>query len=301
MKVLLTGGSGFIGKNLVSYLNSKQIPVDNLNREILNNNKKLNHFIKSNKSRTKQNYDVLIHLAAELDPYSKNIYQTNVNLTKKLLKLCVKNNINHFIFSSSHLVYGKTNYLPIDEEHPKKPLTHYGKSKLFAENICKSYSKDFGLEISILRISSVFGFGQNEKYIIPRMFNDALSKKIIINKYSNGFQLMDFIHVDDVSKCIVKLCQSKKSGIYNLSSGIGITAFDLAKTISQFVKGCKIYTENKKEEKNHFLYDVTKINHEVNFKAKTRADSKILKPWFEKSTKFKQSKISRNLNNQRKL
>lgn len=300
MKILLTGGTGFIGKNLVSFLNSKHISVDNLSREILRNDKKLDIFIKSKQSKMKQNYDVLIHLAAELDNSSNKLIPVNVSLTKKLLQLCVKNKINRFIFTSSHLVYGKTDYLPIDEEHSTKPKTNYGKSKFLAENICKSYSKDFGLQISILRISSIFGFGQNEKYIIPRMFKDSLFKKIILHKYTNGFQLMDLIHVDDVSKCILKFCKSEKTGIFNLSSGVGMTAFDLAMIISRFVKECEIVVENKNEEINHFLYDVTKIQREINFKVKNKPDSKTLKPWFEKIIELKKLSVSRNLNNKRK-
>jgi len=300
LRILLTGGTGFIGKNLISYLNSKHISVDNLSREILKNDKKLDDFIKLKQSKMKQNYDILIHLAAELDNSSKKLITTNVSLTKKLLKLCEKNKINKFIFASSHLVYGKTDYLPIDEEHSTKPKMNYEKSKLIAENLCKSFSKDSNLQISILRISSVYGFGQNEKYIIPRMFKDALSKEIIVHKYSNGFQLMDLIHVDDVSKGILKFCISNKTGIYNLSSGIGITAFDMAKIISKFVKECNISTENKKDETNHFLYDVTKIQQEINFKANIKPNSKILKSWFKKFFELEKLNDARNLNNKRK-
>lgn len=300
MKVLLTGGTGFIGKNLTSYLTSKQISVDNLNREILNNDKKLEIFLKDKQSKMKQNYDVLIHLAAELDDSSTQLILVNVSLTKKLLDLCVKNKINRFIFASSHLVYGKTNYLPIDEDHTQKPRTNYGKSKLLAENICRSFSKDFDLQVTILRISSVFGFSQNEKYIIPRMFKDALSKKIILHKYSNGYQLMDLIHVDDVSKAIFKACKSKRYGTYNLSSGMGITALDLAKVISKFVDDCKLSIEYKTSHTNHFFYDTSKIKKEIDFTTKSKPNPKVLKPWFEKFSKLNPPN-TRNLNNKRKL
>ena len=127
----------------MQFLKSKNFSVDNISREILENDKELNIFFKNNQSELNQNYDVLIHLAADLDNSSKQLISVNVSLTKKLLDLCVKNKINRFIFTSSHLVYGKTNYLPIDEEHPKRPKTNYGKSKLLAEKICKLYSKDF--------------------------------------------------------------------------------------------------------------------------------------------------------------
>lgn len=298
MKILLTGATGFIGKNLVSYLNSKNISVDNINRDVLKNDKKLDEFVKSKRMKTKKNYDVLIHLAAELDNSSKKLIPVNVTLTKKLLKLCVKNRIDRFIFASSHLVYGKTDYLPIDEDHPTKPKTNYGKSKLAAEEICKKYSKDFNLKISILRISSVYGYGQNEKYIIPRMLNDVCSKNIILYKYANGYQLMDLIHVDDVCNAILKSCKSKKTGTYNLSSGVGVTPLELAKTISALTRNCVISIKNKKSETNHFLYDVSKIQQEFGFKSKIKPNSKILKPWLQEIIRSKKN-ISRNLNNKR--
>jgi len=301
MKVLVTGGTGFIGQNLISYFKSKHISVDNLSREILQNNKKLKLFFEENQSEKNKTYDVCIHLAAELEDTSKQLISVNVSLTKKLLNLCLKNKINRFIFTSSHLVYGKTEYLPIDEDHVKKPKTKYGKSKLLAEEICKSFSENSDLQVTILRISSVFGPGQNEKYIIPRMFQNILSQNIVLHKYSNGYQLLDLIHVDDVSRAIFKACISKKYGVYNLSLGFGITPFDLAKVISKFVNHCKIIVKNKKNKTNHFLYDVSKIKNELNFSASSKPDLKTLEPWFKKNLKQNKSQYSRNLNNKRKL
>ncbi|MGY5151473.1 MAG: NAD-dependent epimerase/dehydratase family protein [Candidatus Nitrosopumilus sp. bin_6a] len=300
MKVLLTGGTGFIGRNLVSYLKSKKISVDNIDREFLKSDKQLNEYIKSKQSKMKQNYDALVHLAAELDDSSKKLISVNVNLTKRLLKMCLKNQINRFIFASSHLVYGKTEYLPIDENHPTKPKTNYGKSKLMAENFCRKFSNDNDIEVSILRISSVFGNGQNENYVIPRMLNNAFVKNIILHKFSNGFQLMDLVHVDDVSKAILGACRSNKTGIYNLSSGVGITPFELGKTISKLSTGCKISIIHKKQDTNHFLYDVSKIQHELGVKSKINPTQKILKPWYQKLKKSKKSSNSRNINNKRK-
>ena len=299
MKVLLTGGTGFIGKNLTINLKSKKISVDNIGRELLKNDRKLNEFITSKQFKMKQNYDVLIHLAADLDESSKKLISVNVNLTKRLLKICLKNKINRFIFASSHLVYGKTEYLPIDENHPTRPKTNYGKSKLIAEEICRKFSNENHLEVSILRISSVFGIGQNERYVIPRMLNDAITKNIVLHKFTNGFQLMDLVHVDDVSRAILGACRSKKTGIYNLSSGVGITPFELGTTISKFSADCKISIKDKKQETNHFLYDVSKIQHELGVKAKISPDQKILKSWYQKLVKSKKFSDSRNLNNKR--
>lgn len=279
MRIILTGSTGFIGKNFLTLLKLKNIEVLTLNREILNNQIKLNNFIKSNFKR-KKTFTVFVHLASEINS-SPQIISINTRLTKKVLDLCVKHYIDRFIFASTHLVYGNTNYLPIDEEHPRNPTTYYGKSKLISENLCESYSKDFDLDVAILRITSVFGLGQNENYVIPRMFRDALSKQIILHKYSNGYQLMDLIHVNDVSQAILKSCKSKKSGIYNVASGIGITAFDLAKIISKLVGDCKISIENKKQITNHFLYDVSKIKNDMNFTIETKPTLKTLKPWFK--------------------
>lgn len=280
MKIILTGGTGFIGKNFLNLLKSKNIDVICFNREVLNNKSYLNNFTKSN-LKTKKNDYVVIHLASEIDSSVKTI-SINITLTKKILDFCVKNKINRLIYASSHMVYGNTNYLPIDEEHTKKPKTYYGKSKLLSENLCMSYSKKFNLDVIILRISSVFGYGQNKNYVIPRMLNDALKKQIILHKYSNGFQLMDLIHVEDVSDALLKCSMSKKSGIYNVASGVGINPFELAQIISKFTNDCKIIIENKKQKTNHFLYDISKIKSDMKFEISNQPTPKNLKSWFEK-------------------
>lgn len=290
MRVLLTGASGFIGTHLVSHLKFNDIFVTCLSREILTDEKKLNDFIKLKQSKMKNNYDVLIHLAADLDDVSqKKLFSSNVVLTKKLLNLCRKTKIKRFIFASSQMVYGKTKYLPIDEEHSTKPLTNYGKSKLMAEKLCNETKNDSDVEISILRISSVFGSGQNEKFMLPKMFKDLLSKKLTVHKYYNGFQLIDLIHVDDVCNAILKSCKSKKTGTYNIASGSGMTPFDIANIISKFVDDCKIIIQDKNQHANHSFYDITKAYNEIKFKAKIKPNKQLLKPWFQSFLKNQQN------------
>jgi nucleoside-diphosphate-sugar epimerase len=109
---------------------------------------------------------------------------------------------------------------------------------------------------------------------------------------------MDLIHVDDVCNAILKSCKSKKTGTYNLSSGVGVTPLELAKTISALTRNCVISIKNKKSETNHFLYDVSKIQQEFGFKSKIKPNSKILKPWLQEIIRSKKN-ISRNLNNKR--
>ena len=298
MRVLLTGASGFIGSHLIYHLKNDKNYVTCLSRDTLSNEKKLYDFIKFQQSKMKNNYDVLIHLAAELDNTSQKLFSSNIKLTKKLLNICKKAKIKRFIFASSQMVYGKTKYLPINEKHKTKPITNYGKSKLLTEKLCNKTKNNFDIEITILRISSVFGYDQNKKFVIPKMFKDLISKKLIVHKFLNGFQLIDFIHVDDVCNAILKSCESKNTGTYNIASGTGITPYDLAKIISKFIDNCEIIIEDKNQYTNHSFYEITKAYNEIKFKPKIKLNEKILKPWFKLFLKNQSSlNFSRNLNN----
>ena len=298
MRVLLTGASGFLGSHLISHLENDKNYVTCLSRDILSNEKKLYDFIKLQQSKMKSNYDVFIHLAAELDNTSQKLFLSNVKLTKKLLNICSKTKIKRFVFASSQMVYGKTKYLPIDEEHKTKPITNYGKSKLLAERLCNQTKNNLNVEITILRISSVYGSSQNKKFVIPKMFKDLISKKLTVHKFLNGFQLIDFVHVDDVCNAILKSCKSKNTGIYNIASGTGITPYDITKIISKFVDNCEIIIENKNQYTNHSFYEITKAYNEIQFKPRIKLNEKILKSWFKLFLKNQHSlNFSRNVNN----
>ncbi len=274
-KILITGATGFIGSHLFNLLLSKGYEVrgisntqkkDLISKISLLNKNKLNSYFKNN------NFDVVIHLASLLDDENPlKILQTNYSMTLNLLQSCIENNIPNFIFTSSHAVYGKTMYLPIDEEHPTVPQSSYGITKLIEENLCKIFKNYFDLNTIILRITSVYGGDQNKTKLIPNLILSTLNNnKIFLDKYKNGFQIMDMIHVDDVCHSI--LCSLKNlnnSGIYNVSSSESITVKEISEYIHK-VNPSKIIIKNINKQTNHFTYDTTKAKIFLKFSSKIK-------------------------------
>ncbi|PAQ16064.1 hypothetical protein CD798_03225 [Bacillaceae bacterium SAOS 7] len=128
------------------------------------------------------------------------------------------------IFASSAAVYGEPCYLPIDEAHPKQSLSYYALSKTTAEEYIQLFSKQFGLNYSILRFSNVYGPGQNvdgEAGVIS-IFIDQLLKDMTPTIYG-GKQTRDFVYVKDVVSALVKTAQIDSNGIFNISSNTEIT------------------------------------------------------------------------------
>ena len=152
MKALVTGSKGFIGKHLCGRLREVGIDV------VAGDSNKRDYVDVSdmNRLKTLERVEVIIHLAAKTsvttsikDPYQT--YRTNVLGTLNLLELARLQNIPKFIFSSTY-VYGQPKYLPVDENHPVNPHSHYHQSKLIAEKLCENYSKSFGINIVTLRL-----------------------------------------------------------------------------------------------------------------------------------------------------
>ena len=256
MRILVTGGCGFIGSNLVDELNSfghivdvvddlSSGDIDNIDSE-----KKivLPHFLSQlsvKESRIgkvliitsdfcdkyiinsilENKYDVVYHLAANPSvSYSFDFPMESheVNLTKafKIFHSCAKSGTK-LIFSSSSSVYGNAEKIPTKETHDLNPLSPYGIQKMTCENYIKFLSKNYDLNYVILRYSNVYGpksSGGEYKKVIPSWLN-SIKNKEIISFEGSGDQLRDFIFIDDVTKANSK-CINKniKNQIYNISS-----------------------------------------------------------------------------------
>jgi len=279
-KILITGATGFIGSHLFDLLLSQGYDVFGISNSYekkliskisLLNKHKLNSFFKKNK------FDVVIHLASILEHKNPlKILHTNYSCTMNLLQSCLENNVSNFIFASSHAVYGKTNYLPIDEEHPTIPQTSYGITKLMEENLCRLFNNYFNLSIIILRITSVYGEDQKKTKLIPNLIlNSFHDKKIILHKYKNGFQIMDIIHVDDVCNSILCSIKSKQNfGIYNICTNTSITVKEIASNI-QKINHSKIIIKDIDEQTNHFTYDTKKANKFLKFSSKIKFEKRF--------------------------
>lgn len=246
MEILITGANGFIGSALTKKLLScghKVVCVDYSISECGHNEvfssynenickKELEKAFEENK------IDAVFHLAAQTGvPISeKNPLidaQINIMGSINLFKLCKKYGIKKTIAFSSAAVYGKPEYLPIDENHPVNPLSFYGFSKLTMEN----YLKHFGIDYVILRPANVYGEGQvfNENAGVITKYYHCMKNRLPIIINGNGAQTRDFIHLSDVTEaCHRVLLSPRKNYTLNLSSNKKTSIMELFELMSKY-------------------------------------------------------------------
>lgn len=235
MKVLVTGGAGFIGSHLVEELvNEKHqvVVLDNLSTGKKDNlpsnvliypydilNPKVEEVFQIEKP------EIVFHLAAQISVNQAKEAPSvdadeNIVGTVKILEQCVKHNIKKFIFASSAAVYGDPTIIPTTEETSLLPKSFYGLSKRTAEDYIQMYGDLFTLPFTILRFSNVYGLRQNnegESGVIS-IFIQRMLEGLPITVYGDGDQTRDFIFVKDVAKACVLAIQQGGSGRYNIST-----------------------------------------------------------------------------------
>ena len=275
--ILVTGTTGFIGSYLCKELIRKRYNVFGLSpsndfRNIKPLLKKKNfHLLKGDirefnflKRIIKRNkIKIIFHLAALLpssndlkEPFS--VFEVNARGTLNLLNAAYLNKIKKFIYTSSSSVYSEPpEYLPVDENHPTRPSTIYGISKLEGELYCNAYSKV--MNITVLRYCGAYGKGQDKHYATYRFIKQALENKPI-TIYGDGNQTADFTYIGDIIQGTILAMQKNKPGIYNISSGEETSIKDLAKKIIR-ITGSKskiILTGKSTDRPFRFVLDIKK-------------------------------------------
>jgi len=272
MNILITGGLGFIGSNLTSYLYKKEnikkiIIIDNFNNSSLGYLESICKFKYFNKSsrfkktndkivvikedvgnynfalEITKNIDYIVHLAAEsgIDVsinQPKKSFDVNVTGTFNYLNAAKANKVKKFIFASSGAVFGNLTP-PIKVDAIREPISPYGSSKLSMESYCETYSQVFDIGVCILRFSNAYGaYSHHKNSVVSQFIKNILSKKaIIIN--GNGAHTRDYIFAEDLVRAIYKsIISRKKLEIFNISTG---TQTSINKLLDEMIKKFKEY------------------------------------------------------------
>lgn len=244
MKMIVTGGAGFIGSHLVDTLINNGIEVyiiDNLSTGKLSNlNTKATWYPFEINSPEARNIikaikpDAVFHLAAQAD-VSRSIIDPledlhiNVYGTVNLLQACVEASVEKFIFSSTSAVYGDIESDLITEQQPTNPSSFYGLSKLTAEYYIQLYNKLYNLPYAILRYANVYGPRQLPKGDggVVSVFLERVKNDEPIFIHGDGTQTRDFIFVKDVADANLAAFKHANNQIFHISTGKSISINEL--------------------------------------------------------------------------
>lgn len=251
MKILVTGGAGFIGSHIVDayiQLGHEVHIVDNLvtgKRENINAKAK---FIELDISApeiadllARERYEVINHHAAQMDvrkSVAEPAYDLNVNIlgSVRLLQAGVEHGLKQFIFASSGgTVYGEQEYFPADESHPNRPISPYGVAKFSVEKYLYYYHVQFGLSYTAFRYANIYGPRQNPhgEAGVVAIFAERMLKGEPVTINGDGLQTRDYVHVEDVVKANVLALGKAESGVMNIGTAVESTVVDLFDIINE--------------------------------------------------------------------
>ncbi len=294
-KVLVTGGAGFIGSNLVEALVEKYevIVVDDLSTGKTKNLEKVKDKIEfHNKSildkdikKILKDVEAIFHLGAQINvrrSVENPIHDLDVNVKGTINLIENAPDLERVVFTSSGgAVYGEPEYLPVDEKHKTNPVSPYGVSKLTGEKYLNYYNHNHGLKNTILRLGNVYGPRQDplgEAGVIA-IFLDKIknNQKPII--FGDGTQTRDYVHVNDVvSACLNGV---KKEGVYNIGTGVETSVNQLIDILSKVVgyKVEAVHGEEQKGEVRRIFLDIKKAKDELGWKPETTLEEGIKDLW----------------------
>ena len=271
MKIFIVGGAGYIGSHMVKTAykaNHQVITIDNLSTghkdsvlfgkfefcDILDR-KKLDKLFNL------YNPDVVMHFSAYssvgesvIDPYK--YYHNNVVGTLNLLKSMIDNDCKKFIFSSSASIFGNPDYIPIDEDHPKRPINPYGKSKLMVEEILKDFESAYDLKYVPFRYFNAAGHDPEgqlserhnpETHLLPLILQAANGQRDSVNIYGNDYDtkdgtcVRDYIHVNDLVNAHLKGLEylnsrDTSSAEFNLGNGNGFSVKEIIQKVKEITQ-----------------------------------------------------------------
>ncbi len=329
-KIIVTGGSGFIGSNLVHYLIKKKYFVINIDKMTyssnnfykkklkknffkfykidLNNKKKLQKIINKYKPKAIFNLAAETHVDRSIDSPNQFI-NSNILGVFNLLEIIrknkkIKNNIK-LIHISTDEVYGDIKKKRSNENFPYNPSSPYSATKASADHLIKSYVRTFGIPAIISNCCNNYGPFQFPEKLIPKMITNIIQNKAL-PIYSKGLNSREWIFVEDHCEALLKIFKKGKIGeSYNVGSGINIKNINLIKLLLKIFKqknfkiGKNVKIKFVKDRPGHdFRYALNsrKISKNLGWKSKIKLEKGLKETidWYLNNIEFITS-ISRKL------
>lgn len=297
MKILITGGLGFIGTNLIK----KIINNDKYQISVLDNYSNTSNTIDNSRefeiirgdiqdadlvSSAVEGNDIVVHFAAHtrvidsIDTPLKNFY-INVVGTLNILEAMQKYHVPRIINASTGgAILGEVDP-PVHEEIAPKPMAPYGASKLAAEAYCSAYAYSYGMSFMNLRFSNVYGMYSINKASAVAAFIKNIIRTGKVTVYGNGTQTRDYLYVEDLVDGIILAMQSTCNGTYQLGSGIPTsinTLLDILREVLPVPFECS-YEEFRAGEIKHTHCDISKARNSFGYNPATSLRAGIKNTW----------------------
>ncbi len=295
MKILVTGGCGFIGSHIVDAYIAKGhdvVVIDNLSTGVIENLNPQAKFYEQDITEDvesifeKEKFALVNHHAAQINVRTSvedPIYDAHVNVlgTVNVLRLASRYGVKRFVFSSSGgAVYGEPQRYPINEDMAFDPLSPYGAAKVAAEKYIITFASLYGLDYVILRYSNVYGPRQiikSEAGVIS-IFIDCILGDKSCTVFGSGDQVRDYVYVGDVVEANV-LALTCESNVFNIGTGLETSVNDLIETFASIL-GKKVAHQHvapRPGEVFRNVLDCTKAHSQIRWQPKTRLKEGILK------------------------
>ncbi len=264
MKIVITGSTGFIGRYLL-----QRLSIEN-NDIVCISSKNYQKDFEALQQSTDCSY-LVYHLAGKLgnqdswiDPHS--FFVANVVYTEAVLEFCRATN-STMVFTSSFLYQPENSDRPMSEFSRINPSTPYLQSKFLAELLCQSYSSQFSVNVTVLRLFNVYGAGQSKSFVIPHIINQVEDSSTINIK--NLDHSRDFVFIYDVVEALLRAGNRKESyRVFNIGTGISSTVQELIAIVGKvWGKQLVVYSEDSMDDSHIYCTraDITRAKNELHW------------------------------------
>jgi UDP-glucose 4-epimerase len=278
-RVVITGGTGFVGRAAVAAFAGRGNPVTVVDRSVYPD-----PAVRSVVGELTDpgvvadamaGGDVagVVHLAAVTSvlrsvEHPVATYQANVAVTQDLLEGCRRAGVERFLMASTNAVVGDVGHAIVDEATPLRPLTPYGASKAAGEMLLCGYAGAYGMATCTLRFTNIYGPGMRHKdSFVPRMMRAALAGQGV-QIYGDGLQRRDLVHIDDVVAAVLAAWDRRFTGTAIIGSGRSVTVLELLDAV-RTVTGCALPAEHvaaKRGEMPAVIVDISRAREQLSYR-----------------------------------
>ncbi len=276
-RIIVLGSNGFLGKSLRTKLDSTKFDskfmIHKKNHKLKNNEFFGDILEQKSLLKNLKDNDIIVNLVGQYDKNPINFFDINLKGGLNLLEVAKSKKNIKIIFASSINVYGENCKHPSKETDNPNPITDYGKVKFLTEQLYEKYSKLYGLKITILRFSNLYGKEKKSGLITNILSSHSKNPVTFLH---NGNQYRDFLYVDDAVNGIIQVIKtnSKSFEIFNISSGIKFSPKQIVKLIEKKSKN-KIYYKllRQNDDEKCIFANPSKAVNKLKFSPKTNFEN----------------------------